>query len=160
MRDTVTNIAKQLLSAFEKNLSEKVEAKVKETTVKLKEQMDSLMIDNENLRERMNKKDKTIESLEEQVSDTNNRAIEAIKLGNYNEQYSRKRNIRMLNYPESPNEVGRDGFVNTVKKELKVDIKPVDVQEIHRIPGKEGHTKPVIVEVRNTDLKIKIMRQR
>ncbi|CAC5378278.1 unnamed protein product [Mytilus coruscus] len=160
LKDTVTNIVKQLLSTFEKNLSEKIEAKVRETTGKLKDQVDSLMIDNENLRERMKAKDKTIETLQEQVSDNNNRAIEAIKLGNYNEQYSIKRNIRILNYPESPNEVLRDEFVNMAKKELKIDIKPDDVQEIHRIPGKEGHTKPVIVKVRNTDLKIKIMRQR
>ncbi|XP_063439692.1 twitchin-like [Mytilus trossulus] len=160
LKDTVTNIVKQLLSTFEKNLSEKVEAKVRETTKKIKDQVDSLMIDNENLRERMKAKDKTIETLEEQVSDNINRVIEAIKLGNYNEQYSIKRNIRILNYPECPNEVLRDEFVNMVNKELKIDVKPDDVQEIHRIPGKEGHTKPVIVKVRNTDLKIKIMRQK
>ncbi|CAC5380451.1 unnamed protein product [Mytilus coruscus] len=147
LKDIVTNIVKQLLLTFEKNLSEKVEAKVRETTGKLQDQMDSLMIDNENLRERVRAKDKTIERLEEQVNDNNNRAIEAIKLGNYNEQYSRKHNIRMLNYPERPNEVLRDEFVNMVKKELKVDIKPDDVQAIHRIPGKEGHIKPVIVKV-------------
>ncbi|VDI66730.1 Hypothetical predicted protein [Mytilus galloprovincialis] len=122
--------------------------------------MDSLMIDNENLRERVRAKDKSIEKLEEQVSDNNNRAIDAIKLGNYNEQYSRKHNIRMLNYPERPHEVLRDEFVNMVNKELKVDIKPDDVQAIHRIPGKEGHIKPIIVKVRNTELKIKIMRQK
>ena len=100
----------------------------------------------------------SIEKLEEQVSDNNNRAIDAIKLGNYNEQYSRKHNIRMLNYPERPHEVLRDEFVNMVNKELKVDIKPDDVQAIYRIPGKEGHIKPIIVKVRNTELKIKIMR--
>ncbi|CAC5384675.1 unnamed protein product [Mytilus coruscus] len=160
LKDTDTNIVKQLLATFEKKLSEKVEAKVRETTGKLKDQMDSLMIDNENLRERMKAKDKTIERLEEKVSDTHNRAIEAIKLGNYNEQYRRTRNIRMLNYPESPNEVLRDEFVNMVKKDLKIYIQSDDVQEIQRIPGKEGHTNPVIVKVRNTDLKIKIMRQR
>ncbi|CAG2215194.1 unnamed protein product [Mytilus edulis] len=149
LTDTVTNIVKELLSTFEKNLSEKIEAKVRETTGKIKDQVDSLMIDNENLRERMKTKDKTIETLEEQVSDNNKRAIEAIKLGNYNEQYSIKRNIRILNYPESPNEVLIDEFVNMAKTDLKVDIKPDDVQEIYRIQGKEGHTKPVIVKVRN-----------
>ncbi|CAG2246275.1 unnamed protein product [Mytilus edulis] len=160
LKDIVTNIVKQLLLTFEKNLSEKIEAKVRETTGKLQDQMDSLMIDNENLRERVRAKDKSIEKLEEQVSDNNNRAIDAIKLGNYNEQYSRKHNIRMLNYPERPHEVLRDEFVNMVNKELKVDIKPDDIQAIHRIPGKEGHIKPIIVKVRNTELKIKIMRQK
>ncbi|CAC5395229.1 unnamed protein product [Mytilus coruscus] len=117
-------------------------------------------LNNENLRERVRAKDESIEKLEEQVSENNNRAFEAIKLGNYNEQYSRKRNIRMLNYPERPNEVLRDEFVNMENKVLKVDIKPDDVQAIHRIPGKEGYIKPVIVKVSNTELKIKIMRQK
>jgi hypothetical protein len=31
---------------------------------------------------------------------------------------------------------------------------------IHRIPGKDGFQKPVIVKVRNTDVKIQIMRQK
>ncbi|CAC5393801.1 unnamed protein product [Mytilus coruscus] len=82
LKDIVTNIVKQLLLTFEKNLSEKVEAKVRKTTGKLQDQLDFLMIDNENLRERVRAKDKSIEKLEEQVSDNNNRAIEAIKLGN------------------------------------------------------------------------------
>jgi hypothetical protein len=34
------------------------------------------------------------------------------------------------------------------------------VQAIHRIPGKDGFQKPVIVKVRNTDVKIQIMRQK
>ena len=78
LKDIVTNIVKQLLLTFEKNFSEKIEAKVRETTGKLQDQMDSLMIDNENLRERVRAKDKSIEKLEEQVSDNNNRAIDAI----------------------------------------------------------------------------------
>jgi hypothetical protein len=105
-------------------------------------------------------KDKIIESLEERVQDNTNRSIEALKLANYNEQYSRKHNIRMVNYPEKKGEILRDEFVNLVKTELKVEIQPSDVQAIHRIPGKDGFQKPVIVKVRNTDVKIQIMRQR
>ena len=105
-------------------------------------------------------KDKIIESLEERVQDNTNRSIEALKLANYNEQYSRKHNIRMVNYPEKKGEILRDEFVNLVKTELKVEIQPSDVQAIHRIPGKDGFQKPVIVKVRNTDVKIQIMRQK
>lgn len=83
-----------------------------------------------------------------------------MKLANYNEQYSRKHNIRMVNYPEKKGEILRDEFVNLVKTELKVEIQPSDVQAIHRIPGKDGFQKPVIVKVRNTDVKIQIMRQK
>jgi hypothetical protein len=57
-------------------------------------------------------KDKIIESLEERVQDNTNRSIEALKLANYNEQHSRKHNIRMVNYPEKKGEILRDEFVN------------------------------------------------
>ncbi|CAC5395295.1 unnamed protein product [Mytilus coruscus] len=151
--ESMTSIQKVLLvKSKSPSGNKKVEAKVRKTTGKLQDQLDSLMIDNENLRERVRAKEKSIEKLEEQVSDNNNRAIEAKKT---RKQYSRKHNIRLLNYPERPNEVLRDEFVNMVNKVLKVDIKPDDIQAIHRIPGKEGHIKPVIVKVRNTELKIK-----
>ena len=44
---------------------------------KLQDQLDSLMIENENIRERIRAKDKIIESLEEGVQDNTNRSIEA-----------------------------------------------------------------------------------
>ena len=63
------------------------------------------MIENENIRERIRAKDKIIEFLEERVQDNTNRSIEALKLANYNEQYSLKHNIRMVNYPEKKGEI-------------------------------------------------------
>jgi hypothetical protein len=56
----------------------------------------------------------------------------------------------MVNYPEKKGELLRDEFVNLVKTELKVEIQPSDVQAIHRIPGKDGFQKPVLVKVCNT----------
>jgi hypothetical protein len=58
----------------------------------------------------------------------------------------------MVNYPEKKGEILRDEFVNLVKTELKVEIQPSDVQAIHRIPGKDGFQKPVIVKVRKYKL--------
>jgi hypothetical protein len=53
----------------------------------------------------------------------------------------------MVNYPEKKGEILRDEFANLVKTELKVEIQPSDVQAIHRIPGKDGFQKPVIVQL-------------
>jgi hypothetical protein len=156
----VTDIVQKLLTNFEEKITKKIEHVIWERTGKLQDQLDSLMIENENIRERIRAKDKIIESLEERVQDNTNRSIEALKLANYNEQYSRKHNIRMVNFPEKKGEILRDEFVNLVKTELKVEIQPSDVQAIHRIPGKDGFQKPVIVKVRNTDVKIQIMRQK
>ena len=113
-----------------------------------------------NLNEKIRKKDKVIQELEERVVDSERRSIDALKLANYNEQYSRKHNICMLNFPEKRGESLRTDFVDLVRKDLKVDTEPDDIQAIHRIPGKKGKVKPVIVKVRNMDIKIKIMRQK
>ena len=58
----------------------------------------------ENLKERLRDKDKKIDSLEEKLNDADRRSFDALKLGNHNEQYSRKHNIRMLNFPERKDE--------------------------------------------------------
>jgi hypothetical protein len=44
--------------------------------------------------------------------------------------------------------------VKLVNTEPKVHISPSDVQAIHRIPGKDRGIRPVIVKVKNTELKL------
>ena len=86
--------------------------------------------------------------------------MDALKLANYIEQHSEKHNIRMVNYPEKKGENLRTEFVNIAKKHLKVEIESSDAVVIHRIPGKDWEIKPVIVKVRNIEVKIDIMRNK
>lgn len=156
LKELVTTIVQSLLG----NLREEFDAKLRERTGKLQDEVDSLNFENNNLKERLRQKDKQLEELKESVEDCKNRSIDAIKLGNYNEQYSRKHNIRMVNYPERKDENLRDKFVQIVNEDLKVNIESSDVIAIHRIPGKKGDIRPVIVKVRNTEMKIDIMRNK
>ncbi|CAC5373871.1 unnamed protein product [Mytilus coruscus] len=160
LKSLVSDIVQKLLDHFEEKITSKFECKIREATGKLDDKLDTLMIENQNLRERIRAKDKVIDNLVEKVGDINNRSIDAMKLANYNEQYSRKHNIRMLNFPEKRGENLKKAFVELVNSDLNVNIEPSDVLGIHRIPGKEGYQKPVIVKVRNTDTKIRIMRQK
>ncbi|CAG2211371.1 unnamed protein product [Mytilus edulis] len=149
----VSDIVQKLLNHFEEKITSKFECKIREATGKLDDKLDTLMIENEDLRERIRAKDRVIENLVEKVGDNNNRSIDALKLANYNEQYSRKHNIRMLNFPEKRGENLKKAFVELVNSDLNVNIEPSDVLAIHRIPGKEGYQKPVIVKVRTLTLK-------
>ncbi|CAC5390835.1 unnamed protein product [Mytilus coruscus] len=153
LKDLVTTIVSKLLSTLKESITEEFNTKLRERTGKLKDEIDALNIDNNNFKERLRNKDRQIEELQEKVADCNLRSIDALKSANYNEQYSRKHNIRMVNFPEKRNENLRDVFVKIVKKDLNVEIEPSDVIAIHRIPGKEGNIKPVIAKVRNTELK-------
>jgi hypothetical protein len=67
-------------------------------------------------------------------------------MANYNQQYSMKFNIKIMNYPEKKDEKIRDIFV---KDKLNVKVDPSEIQAIHRIPGKIGETRPVIVKLVN-----------
>ena len=118
------------------------------------------VLSHEQRKERLRDKDKKMDSLEEKLNDADRRSVDALKLGNHNEQYSRKHNIRMLNFPERKDENLREDFVKLVNTELKVHISPSDVQAIHRIPGKDRGIRPVIVKVKNTEVKINIMRKK
>jgi predicted RNase H-like nuclease (RuvC/YqgF family) len=77
----VTDIVQKLLTNFEEKITKKIEHVIWERTGKLQDQLDSLMIENENIREHIRAKDKIIESLEERVQDNTNRSIEDLKLG-------------------------------------------------------------------------------
>lgn len=125
----------------------------------MQDQIDSIAIENENLKERLWDKDKKIYSLEERLNYADKRS-DALKLGNHNKQYSGKYNIRMLNFPERKNENLKEDFVKLVNTELKVHISPIDVQAIHRISVKDRGIRNVIVKVKNTEVKINIMRKR
>ena len=80
-------------------------------------------------------------------------------MSNYNQQYSRKFNIKIMNYPENKDEKIRDIFVkDIVKDKLNVKVDSSEIQAIHRIPGKIGEARPVIVKLVNSEVKYRIMR--
>lgn len=96
LHDVVTNIVSQLIST----LKEEYNARMKEATNKLQDQVDTLFMENNNLKEKLCEKNRQIKQLEETTLESNVRSKEALKQCNYNEQYSRKNNIRILNLPE------------------------------------------------------------
>ena len=160
LKEIVTTIVNQLLTTFRDTLAKELDDKLRERTGILYDRIDGMAIENENLRERLRSKDKTIEALEEKVLDSDKRSMEALRQANYNEQYSRKHNIRVLSYPEKRDEDLSHDFINLVRKDLKVDVLPEEITAIHRIPGKQNLPRPVIVKFKNTEVKSRIMRQK
>jgi hypothetical protein len=64
-----------------------------------------------------------------------------------------------MNYLKKEGEDLRSDFINKIAKEkLKVTIQPDEIQAIHRIRGKEGQAPPVIVKLKNTEVKSRVMR--
>jgi uncharacterized protein YpuA (DUF1002 family) len=115
------------------------------------------------LREQIAGQGKKMSEIQKQVADNEIISKEALQMstGNYNQQYSRKFNIKIMNYPEKKDEKIRDIFVkDNVKDKLNVKVDPSEIQAIHRIPGKIGEARPVIVKLVNSEVKYRIMRAR
>ena len=151
----VTSIVTKLID----NMKKDIDDKLREKTNKQTEAIEKLAQENESLRELIANQRRTISDLKEKVDDNDRRCKQALEMGNYNEQYSRKFNIKVMNHPPTKDENLREIFVNDiVKDKLKVDIEPTDIQAIHRIPGKQGEHQPIIVKMVNTEVKTKVMK--
>ena len=80
----------------------------------------------------------------------------------HNEQYSRKNNIKIMDIKESDKETGSSltSDMCALFAKQKVTINPESITAIHRIPGKEGRSKPVLLKLKNNSEKSKLMRTR
>jgi hypothetical protein len=104
-----------------------------------------------------------LKSLQEQIDRTDEISRMASKKANYNEQFSRKNNIKIQNIPESKDE-NEESLTKTVTGILnthaEVDLQPIDTVAMHRIPTKQGQTRPVLIKLRNNSIKSAIMKKR
>ena len=84
----------------------------------------------------------------------------AFQKSNYNEQYSRKNNIKIHGVKEEKGEVTIDVARHTMSTIGKVTVDEDDIVAVHRIPTKKGQIKPILLKVKNAEVKTKIMQQR
>jgi alpha-galactosidase len=76
-----------------------------------------------------------ITSIKKEFSETVQVAKQANMSSNYNEQYSRKNNIKVFNFPRREKQNLRQDFINLVKRDLNVTLEEMDVVAIHRLPA-------------------------
>lgn len=156
----VEKITKTIKTQLEVKLTEKIEAevvrKVDEKMAEVNTRLDLLTYENVKLREE-------VDELKEQTSDNETTAKAAIQKANMKEQYSRKNNIKIMGVPEDGEET-EDRLIENINHILEtkagVPLNRNSVMAIHRIPGKSGMPKPVLLKLRNNNDKSKIMKKR
>ena len=74
------------------------------------------------------------------------------KFGSYLSISFREESWKIVNN----NRYNKDLFIN--EKKLKITVKPEDIQAIHRIPGQNKQHRPILVKLRNSDVKYNIMK--
>ncbi|VDI10547.1 Hypothetical predicted protein [Mytilus galloprovincialis] len=152
--ETVTSLLTQMKKEMKKELKkemmveiqtnqEKVEQHFTSEVSRLSARIDSVEFDNENILEKNASLQKENRLLKEEIENTGRRATDAMQLSNWNEQYSRKKNVKIFYFPEK-----RGGG------------KLPQIVAAHRIPGKPGKPRPILVKFLRMESKIALLRNR
>ena len=135
LEDLVIGIVKKLFSKFESSLEKKMNEKVSKIQNEMQEKMDALTIENQDLRKRLETSTTQISTIKRDLAETAKLAKNANLSSNYNEQYSRKNNIKVFNFPRKEKQDLRKDFIDLVKHDLSVELEEQDVEAIHRLPA-------------------------
>lgn len=156
----VINIVGRMTKDIELRVEMKMEKKLNKVKQDMQETIDALSIENENLKQKTEYLKLETATIKKEMAETNKLTKEAIISSNYNEQYSRKTNIKVHNFPQKERQNLRKDFIEIVKKDLNVQLEERDVVAIHRLPSNKPGPKPLIVKLFSTDVKRQVMKEK
>ena len=87
---------------------------------------------------------------------------EALERSNYNEQFSRKNNVKILGIKDVENETEAkltERVISLFKDKAEIEVEPSEIMAIHRIPSRQ-EPKPVLMKLKNNNIKSRLMKQR
>ena len=163
VQDFISETIGKVAVSLEKQLEIVIDKKVTEKTKELTEKVKSLEFDKNQLTDRVKQTEKDLKTYKDKLTACEKLAIASAQKSNFNEQYSRKNNVKILNIPESTYESEQtltEVVITALLAKGNVDLDPQDIVAIHRIPGKTGVPKPVLLKLKNNSVKTRIMKQR
>lgn len=164
LTEIVSTIVKKLLENVKEDLRKEIVAEservAKERTGELTDRMDSLEFENHQLQEKLEEAKKENDKMRSDMKSSDRRSKLASAVSNQTEQYSRKLNIKVLGLEEKENECLRERIPNLVKEVTKINLDNWDIVAVHRIPGRQGQPRPVIVKFWSLDCKLPIIKKR
>ena len=147
---TVDKITHEMKIQLEAKFTEKVETeivndkindKIDERLAQVDSRLDLLTYENVKLWEE-------VDELKKQAIDNETIAKAAMQKANMNEQYSRKNNIKIMGVPENGDETEERLMENInyiLESKAGISLNKNSIMAIHRIPGKSGMPKPVLL---------------
>ncbi|KAK3108416.1 hypothetical protein FSP39_007624 [Pinctada imbricata] len=155
----VATLVKETRSEFNNQIAEMKKEHEKEN-LNLQKRIDWLEKKNLELTEANAERARAVRVLENQFEDLEEIALEASARSNYNEQYSRKNNIKIHGVQESQGEDMAEAVSILLADVAKIRLDEADVIALHRVPGKPRVPRPILVKLKNSNAKAKIMRKR
>ena len=113
----------------------------KRKNIDLEEWMKSLEYEKDCLADRLAKVENSLIAQKDRLAECEKDALASAQRSNYNEQYSRKNNVKILNIPERASETEQTltQQVSTILlSKGNIDLDTDNIIAIHRIPGKAG----------------------
>ena len=156
--DIKNEIQAEIKLEMEKVANKIVDDKLRQFATKTDEKIDAINMDLTHVRQDIQQQKRELQRLSDELKATARNAQKAISMANFNQQYSQKCNIKITGWKEKAGEDLRKDFCEILRE--KVDVNPNEILAIHRIPGKNGETRPVIVRMVSTESKTKIIRHR
>ena len=151
---TVESVLKGMEENNKKQVEENVEKKVNERVAELNNRLDFMVYENGEIKDRLDK-------VEDQLEKEKEKTRSAIEKSNYNEQYSRKNNVKIMGVKVLENETEARltaKVLSVIKEKVDVDIVPSEIVAIHRIPSKHN-PKPVLIKLKNNNVKTQLMKK-
>ena len=162
-QEFITKTIEEATNRTVATLEKLIDMKIKGRTQEMEEKLRSLEFENNNLKDRVVKAETELVSYKARLSQCEMLTRASTQKSNYNEQYSRKNNVKILNIKETLGEtetVLTEKVVTELLSKGNVDLDPSDITAIHRIQGKPGQPKPVLLKLKNNSVKTKVMKQR
>ena len=158
MKTFIKSTVESIMTEINKSIDITIDIKIKEKTKQLSSEVKSLKDENKCLQAKLQKAQISSEAVEK----AEKMAKLALEKANHNEQYSRKNNFKIMDLKESgmESEESLTSEVCALFAKQHVTLNPDSIMAIHRIPGKVGRPKPVLLKLKNNNEKSKLMRAR
>ncbi|KAK6186728.1 hypothetical protein SNE40_006008 [Patella caerulea] len=158
-KSDIDKISESILDKIRKEMKNEVKHVVMGATSELNEKYENATLKIEQLTAEKSALQKQVEDLDTDLNKENKRINESINMANYNEQYSRKMNIRVFGLPTQESQDLKETFIEHIKRIANVGIAREEIIALHKLPTKyPDRPTPVLVKMINTETKSKIMK--
>lgn len=124
---------------MEVKFAEMIDMKVNEKTVDLQNRLDFMVYENGEIKDRLDKIEKELKDCQEQIQDERSIVKAAIQKSNYNEQFSRKNNLKIMGIQvlgEASVQELTQRVITLIRAKTQGTIDPAEIVAIYRIPSK------------------------
>jgi hypothetical protein len=162
LKTVVTDIVKNLLTAFQEKIQNDFSERILSLKQDYEEKLNAMSIENESMAREIKVLKDDNSKLKTEINVIKENVLDATRSANFNEQYSRKNNVKVLNLPTKEKHDLRKDFIEILSKDLGLRLDPREVTEIHRIPtaSQFSKDKPVIIRLASSEAKKVLMREK